>query len=335
MPSAQDASGADGASGAIEAGPADTAPQSDSRGPLVDGSSSGGPSTDADAEAGCPPGPPERTLWDGAIPATCGDRSADTDYDGVPDCADGCPYDPHKIAPGICGCNIADVDSDGDGVPDCIDICPRDPNNTGLGECGCVGMPGLKPAGTACTDSGCPQSGATCDGAGVCGDRSQCRPCPGGRLVTKNYVAYWFCDLRFPPVTGPDCAIEDGGGSAGVTRAAAESACAAKGISLVRIGSLDDNRFITQFLTTPAWIGANDLQTPGEWYWSSPTSDSDTLLWSGGPDGSRADSLFYNWASAAPGSNSCASINSPSGTWSDTDCNQMLGYVCKYSLVGP
>lgn len=31
----------------------------------------------------------------------------DTDSDGTPNCSDGCPTDPTRIAPGLCGCNVA------------------------------------------------------------------------------------------------------------------------------------------------------------------------------------------------------------------------------------
>jgi hypothetical protein len=49
----------------------------------------------------------------------------DADGDGTPDCQDGCPNDPNKIAPGVCGCGVAETDSDGDGVPNCHDLCPN------------------------------------------------------------------------------------------------------------------------------------------------------------------------------------------------------------------
>lgn len=40
------------------------------------------------------------------------------------DCNDGCPNDPDKVDPGLCGCGQADEgDSDGDGVLDCVDQC--------------------------------------------------------------------------------------------------------------------------------------------------------------------------------------------------------------------
>jgi hypothetical protein len=50
----------------------------------------------------------------------------DSDGDGVPDPLDGCPSDPEKYEPGICGCGVLELDSDGDQIPDCIDGFPND-----------------------------------------------------------------------------------------------------------------------------------------------------------------------------------------------------------------
>lgn len=82
----------------------------------------------------------------------------DTDGDGADDRCDGCPDDPAKTDPGICGCGVSDADSDGDGLVDCQDpcpddggdndsdgdgvcvpddACPSDPNKTAPGACGC------------------------------------------------------------------------------------------------------------------------------------------------------------------------------------------------------
>jgi len=44
----------------------------------------------------------------------------DSDSDGVPDPADGCPTDNGKASPGICGCGVPDVDSNSNGVLDCL-----------------------------------------------------------------------------------------------------------------------------------------------------------------------------------------------------------------------
>jgi hypothetical protein len=41
---------------------------------------------------------------------------------------DGCPADPNKQAPGVCGCGVADTDTDNDGLADCVDPCPAGPN---------------------------------------------------------------------------------------------------------------------------------------------------------------------------------------------------------------
>jgi hypothetical protein len=87
----------------------------------------------------------------------CGVSDVDTDGDGTPDCIDGCPNDPNKIAPGICGCGVPDTDTDGDGTPDCHDGCPNDPNKIAPGQCGC-GVPDTDTDGdgTADCNDGCP-----------------------------------------------------------------------------------------------------------------------------------------------------------------------------------
>jgi hypothetical protein len=90
----------------------------------------------------------------------------DSDGDGTPNCTDGCPFDPLKLAPGVCGCGVADTDTDGDGAPDCEDLCPGDPTKTAPSACGC---------GVADTDTdgdGTPDCADTCldadhDGYGV------------------------------------------------------------------------------------------------------------------------------------------------------------------------
>ncbi|GEM_PF-1487433 len=43
----------------------------------------------------------------------------DSDLDGVPDQNDGCPFDPSKNAPLICGCGVADSDINSNGIFDC------------------------------------------------------------------------------------------------------------------------------------------------------------------------------------------------------------------------
>lgn len=50
---------------------------------------------------------------------TCDPLAPDADGDGTPDCADLCPNDPDKIAPGTCGCGLYDNDPDGSGAIVC------------------------------------------------------------------------------------------------------------------------------------------------------------------------------------------------------------------------
>jgi hypothetical protein len=93
--------------------------------------------------------------------------SGDSDGDGTPNCTDGCPNDPNKVAPGVCGCGMADTDTDGDGTPNCTDGCPNDPNKIAAGACGC-GMADTDTDGdgTANCVDGCPNdSGKTSAGA--------------------------------------------------------------------------------------------------------------------------------------------------------------------------
>jgi hypothetical protein len=266
---------------------------------------------------------------------TCS-SSDDTDHDGVPDCLDRCPYDPTKTAPGICGCNVPDTDSDNDGIPNCIEpgLSSLDPNNTTPGQCGVVGSI-VAPANMPCSDTACPQSGATCNGAGVCGNPAACNPCPpNGVLLKKNGVAYWFCGGNLPTEIGADGGPEQAGGGAPVTEAQAQAACSAKGLTLARIGTPDENRLITSMLTGPIWLGANDLTTSGQWRWSAPNTNNGDILWVGGSTGTRQNNLFVNWGKGEPGSARCAAIG-PDGHWFDTNCAETLPYVCTFRWPAP
>ncbi|MEW6079598.1 MAG: thrombospondin type 3 repeat-containing protein [Thermodesulfobacteriota bacterium] len=99
----------------------------------------------------------------------CGILDADTDGDGSPDCNDACPQDPDKVAPGVCGCGVPDIDSDGDGSIDCHDNCPDDPEKTEPGVCGC-GTADIDTDGDGTLDchDACPDDPAK-TAPGVCG----------------------------------------------------------------------------------------------------------------------------------------------------------------------
>ena len=259
--------------------------------------------------------------------------SDDTDQDSVPDCLDGCPYDATKTDPGVCGCGTPETDSDGDGTPNCIDRCPLDKNNTSPGECGCFGAPGLKPLGTVCNDTACPLPGgaltSTCDGAGVCGSRNAClpEPSPDCRFVDYQGESYWLCGLATP----------GGGANAGpapgqLTQAAAAQACSAKGLTLLRVSSLTENRFLTHFLSAPIWLGANDLTSANNWRWTTPQTRDGDPFWSGSASGTTVGGRFAYWAQGAPGAQRCATMRPGDGHWVDTNCSETHGFVCGFAV---
>ncbi|MEQ1502466.1 MAG: choice-of-anchor B family protein, partial [Myxococcota bacterium] len=61
-----------------------------------------------------------------AADCTDADADADADSDADTDIDDGCPDDPDKTEPGICGCGVSDDDADSDGLITCEDGCPDD-----------------------------------------------------------------------------------------------------------------------------------------------------------------------------------------------------------------
>ena len=110
---------------------------SSSAGPVQQAVDALNPDTDKDgvpdSRDGCPDDPAKQA------PGICGCKFADTDtdHDGVPDCADKCKDDATKSAPGLCGCGTPDTDRDGDGAADCNEDCDDDPNKYEPGVCGC------------------------------------------------------------------------------------------------------------------------------------------------------------------------------------------------------
>ena len=123
--------------------------------------------TDTDGDGAGDPGFPNNTCPSDGCPndpnktapgvCGCGVPDVDSDGDGTPNCVDGCPNDPLKTTPGQCGCGVADTDSDGDGTANCHDGCPNDPAKIAPGQCGC-GVPDTDSDGdgTANCHDGCP-----------------------------------------------------------------------------------------------------------------------------------------------------------------------------------
>lgn len=88
---------------------------------------------------------PDRDTWPDTLdncPAAPNIDQANADGDSAGDACDGCPNDPHKLAPGQCGCGVVEdlSDEDEDGVPNCLDRCPgeddlRDHNGDNIPDC--------------------------------------------------------------------------------------------------------------------------------------------------------------------------------------------------------
>jgi len=125
--------------------------------------------TDGDGAADCIDGCPNDPFKTAPGVCGCGVLDTDSDNDGTPDCNDGCALDPLKTAPGACGCGVADTDSDGDGTPDCNDGCPNDPAKLAPGACGCgVADTDSDGDGTPDCNDGCPNDPLK-TAPGVCG----------------------------------------------------------------------------------------------------------------------------------------------------------------------
>lgn len=238
----------------------------------------------------------------------------DTDGDNTNDCLDLCSTDPAKTAPGQCGCGVVDKDTDGDGTADCAEACGLDPKNVRPGQCGCAGRAGLKPAGTPCTDGACGGDGV-CDGNGTCGGGTGCLPEPNCVLRPHKDSWYWFC----PAATWDQAATRCGGVS---------------GRRLVQIDDRDENDFVSSFVQSAAWTGANDRSVEGAWRWRGATNNDGTSFWQGTATGAPVNFGFSSWSSGKPTSTpDCGAVlaKSARGAWEDRDCAQALPYVCERS----
>lgn len=104
------------------------------------------------------PGCPDDPFKENPGICGCGVPDEDDDGDGYMNCVDQCADDPNKLNPGICGCGVSDGDTDKDGLIDCMEECPEDPQKTEGGLCGC-GIPDRDSDGDGyldCMDD-CPQ----------------------------------------------------------------------------------------------------------------------------------------------------------------------------------
>ncbi len=298
-----------------------------------------------------------------ATNVTCGPGDPDSDSDGTPDCADGCPGDPGKIALGICGCGIADSDGDGDLTVDCLDGCVTDPTKVAPGLCGCDVSDANTDFDTQpdCLD-GCPFDGGKLEPL-VCGcgveetnsDGDSAPDCVDECPVNSPKTAPGFCGCTVAETdsdgdTTPDCVdgcpndpakIAAGLCGCGV----AESVCAPKLVFVTsgnfnaNLGGVLGGDARCQNSANAAGIGNTAGRTFKAWL-SDSTSSAATRLSHATTDYVRVDGalIAHGWNDLVDGSPiaNTVSINefgAPIGTvdiWSGTssDGTTVSGYHC-------
>jgi len=272
-----------------------------------------------DDQDGCPHDP------DKTSPGVCGCGSPDTDADGddTPDCDDGCPDDPDKTSPGVCGCGRPDTDADGDGAPDCDDGCPDDPDKTSPAVCGC-GIPDTDGDGdgTPDCDDGCPDDPDKTE-PGNCG----CREPETADCGTPPGKVQWR--------------VEDGGNGhyyeavyepSGITWAQAKAAAEQAGGYLASITSSDENAFVYALVTDPKfwipignpdtywgpWLGGHRDAANEHWYWVSGESWGFSP-WDDYMDNTADQGVHFH------------GTHSPEPKWNDlTDSSSVKGYVVEW-----
>jgi len=111
------------------------------------------------------------------------------------------------------------------------------------------------------------------------------------------------------------------------TRDQAVALCASMGMRLARIDDAAQNGWVVSIayasLTGPIWIGADDLTTAGEFYWSDGTH-----FWTGGATGGAVGGAYNNWVNGSPRDRSCVYVGD-TGLWFVTKCTANLRALCE------
>jgi hypothetical protein len=121
----------------------------------------------------------------------------------------------------------------------------------------------------------------------------------------------------------------------------ARSLCEDAGGYLVAIESADEQQYLDAHpdFTASVWIGANDLETEGEWYFATRDGlQGGVHFWSGDENGSAPAGAYENWHRDLPqpdDSNAdmdCAFIyrSSTPPTWGSFGCQSTGAFVCEW-----
>jgi len=120
--------------------------------------------------------------------------------------------------------------------------------------------------------------------------------CAAGQTMFENFC-FWAYDNR------------------SYTWSQAEAECMNRGLQLASIHSQEEQDFVNGLTTSSLWIGLTDLKSEGHFQWS---------------DGTPLD--FQHWDSDEPDgadNYNCVHTRNPYGYWSDYDCDNRNGVVCK------
>jgi len=256
------------------------------------------------------------------------DEIWDFDGDGYSECQGDCEDDDPDYGPGAAeSCDGEDNDCDGlvdedfdldaDGVPSCFGDCDDGESAAYPGaEEVCDGLD------NDCNVTTLEYDDADGDGFTICDgdcDETSAAAFPGGTEACDGVDN----DCNGYTDEDPSCYGCTPTGdyylcSASTEWELARQACEAFGGSLVLISSGTENDDVADLAERATWIGANDIDTEGDWLW---------------PDGTSVG--YDSWLSGEPddaGDQDCVIIN-PSGRrgeWADEDCESEYPFVCEF-----
>jgi hypothetical protein len=241
-----------------------------------------------------------------ALPACSGNPPAQPDAGAAVDASTG-PDAEVPCTADISQTYYADFDGDGYGSPDLTAVDCSPPERFVDNDLDCDDADSRNnPDGTELCDG--LDNDCNADTVEVCGNA--CSPQPGPVNV------YLFC-------------------ATGLNFAAAEAACEAEGMHLIKVDDqaeqtyLSDQRITAFGGRSRVWNGGNDIATDDTWVWYD-----DTNFWQGRANGAPVGGLYTRWRAGEPnngnGIEDCATVDdNVAGTWDDRPCTQVHRFVCE------
>ncbi|CAC5421972.1 unnamed protein product [Mytilus coruscus] len=101
----------------------------------------------------------------------------------------------------------------------------------------------------------------------------------------------------------------------------AKNECQQKGGYLVKVESVAENLWLISALKAEVWIGLNDIQTEGQWRWTSDNTGISFSYWqSHQPNSGRRENCVH-YCKTGCGRNAYG--------WNDLPCSRPQGYICE------